>query len=109
MLATYGIRTSFFGIEEFGCGGLDIWSIQPPSYQNSSGGTVSTFYDWQLMSVWITPEMRVLNSVQSNQSLSFPVPNGLIFTSNYMLSGSDFFPAILWPMIRYGNISLTIG
>jgi hypothetical protein len=109
MLATYGLRTSFFGIQEIGCGGLDIWSISPPCYKNSSGSTSYTFNDWQYMPVWVDSNTRILNSVQSYQSLSFPIPNGLIYYSNYTLSGSEFFPAIAWPMVRYGEISVIIG
>lgn len=106
---TYGHRSTFFAVKEVGCGGLDIWTIQPPCYKNSSGSTVATFSDWQSVSVWVDSESSVLVSSQSYQALSYPTPNGYNFTSNYMLSGSEFYFAVLWPMVRYGDISIFIG
>ena len=108
-LNIYGERRYFFAITEFGCGGLDIWSIQPPCYKNGSGNIVETFNDWGYMSSLVSPDMRVLISEKSEKTVIYSIPNNLRLTSNYMLSGSEFFPALTWPMVVNGNISVDIG
>lgn len=108
-LQTYGNRSQYFAIREVGCGGVDIWAVSGAAYKNSSGTVVREFSDWQYQAVIVPTGTIVFVSIKSSAGVTYPISNGYKYFFNYTLSGSEFFPAIAFPMIRNGNVELSIS